>query len=43
MFVDFLLIKIGFLAIVGSAFGTVDSNGFILSNRHLLKENIEFE
>jgi hypothetical protein len=27
MFVDFLLIKIGFLAIVGSAFGTVDSNG----------------
>jgi hypothetical protein len=28
MFVDFLLIKIGFLAIVGSAFGTVDSNGF---------------
>jgi hypothetical protein len=26
MFVDFLLIKIGFLAIVG-AFGTIDSNG----------------
>jgi hypothetical protein len=26
MFVDFLLVEIGFLAIVGSAFGAIDSN-----------------
>jgi hypothetical protein len=42
MFVDFLLIKIGFLAIVGSAFGTVDSNGFAPIKSASLK-NIEFE
>jgi hypothetical protein len=28
MFVDFLLVEIGFLAILSSAFGTIDSNGF---------------
>ena len=44
LFVDFVLIKIGFLAIVGSAFVTIDNNGFTAYQIGIFwKRNKEFE
>jgi hypothetical protein len=44
MFVYFLLIKIGFLAIVCSAFGTVNGNGFATYQIGIFqKRNKQFE
>jgi hypothetical protein len=44
MFVNLILIEIGFLANVGSALVTIDSNGFATYQIGIFKKkNIEFE